>query len=79
MVAPASEQSGSSHSLTLREPIETVKLDDNHYRVAGTPTECAKSLETYLEAGLQEPVIQVSGTEEEKSLALDVIRQFTGA
>ena len=48
------------------------------FGVAGTPVECAKSLETYLEAGLQEPVIQVSGSEEEKSLALDVIRQFTG-
>ena len=48
------------------------------FGVAGTPVECAKSLETYLEAGLHEPVIQVSGSEEEISLALDVIRQFTG-
>ena len=47
------------------------------FAVAGTPLECAKSLEAYLEAGLQEPVIQVSGSEEEKSLALQVIRQFT--
>ena len=47
------------------------------FGVAGTPLECAKSLEAYLEAGLQEPVIQVSGSEEEKSLALQVIRQFT--
>jgi alkanesulfonate monooxygenase SsuD/methylene tetrahydromethanopterin reductase-like flavin-dependent oxidoreductase (luciferase family) len=48
------------------------------FGVAGTPAECAKCLEAYLAAGLQEPVIQVSGTEEEKSLALQVIRQFTG-
>ena len=46
--------------------------------VAGTPAECAKSLEAYLAAGLQEPVIQVGGTDEEKTMALDVIRQFTG-
>jgi 5,10-methylenetetrahydromethanopterin reductase len=49
------------------------------FGVAGTPDECAKCLQAYLEAGLQEPVIQVSGSEEEKSLALQVIRQFTGA
>jgi 5,10-methylenetetrahydromethanopterin reductase len=48
------------------------------FGVAGTPAECARSLQAYLEAGLQEPVIQVSGTAEEQALALDVIRQFTG-
>lgn len=48
------------------------------FGVAGTPADCAKSLQAYLEAGLQEPVIQVSGSEEEKALALQVIRQFTG-
>jgi 5,10-methylenetetrahydromethanopterin reductase len=48
------------------------------FGVAGTPAECAKNLEVYLGAGLQEPVIQVSGTDEEQSLALQVIRQFTG-
>lgn len=40
VVAPDDEQSGSSHSLTLRSPIETVALDENHYRVCGTPTDC---------------------------------------
>jgi 5'-nucleotidase len=40
VVAPDDEQSGSSHSLTLRRPIETTTLDENHYRVCGTPTDC---------------------------------------
>lgn len=48
------------------------------FGVAGTPAECATSLQAYLEAGLQEPVIQVSGTEDEKALALQVIREFVG-
>ncbi len=48
------------------------------FGVAGTPAECARALQTYLDAGLQEPVIQVSGTDENKALALDVIREFTG-
>jgi 5'-nucleotidase len=40
VVAPDSEQSGSSHSLTLRKPIETTAIDDDHYRISGTPTDC---------------------------------------
>lgn len=48
------------------------------FGVAGTPAECAKALEAYIAAGLQEPVIQVSGSDEEKTLALQVIREFTG-
>jgi 5,10-methylenetetrahydromethanopterin reductase len=48
------------------------------FGVAGPPAECAKALDAYIGAGLQEPVIQVSGSEEEKALALQVIRDFTG-
>ena len=47
------------------------------FGVAGTPSECAAKLQVYFEAGLQEPVIQVSGSEEEKDLALQVIQEFT--
>ena len=47
------------------------------FGVAGTPSECAAQLQVYFEAGLQEPVIQVSGSEEEKDLALQVIQEFT--
>lgn len=47
------------------------------FGVAGTIAECKKSLEAYVETGLQEPVIQVSGSEDEKKLALAVIREFT--
>ena len=48
------------------------------FGVAGTPLECAKMLDAYIAAGLQEPVIQVSGSNEEKALALQVIREFIG-
>ncbi len=40
VVAPASEQSASAHSLTLTRPLRLRKLDDNHYSVDGTPTDC---------------------------------------
>jgi len=40
VVAPDTEQSASSHSLTVRRPIEVKRVDDRHYRVCGTPTDC---------------------------------------
>ncbi|MHA1107635.1 MAG: LLM class flavin-dependent oxidoreductase [Alphaproteobacteria bacterium] len=46
--------------------------------VAGTPQQCREGLQAYIDAGVDEPVIEVSGTAEEKALALDVIREFTG-
>lgn len=40
VVAPATQQSGASHSLTLRKPIRVEKLHDKFYIVGGTPTDC---------------------------------------
>lgn len=48
------------------------------FSVAGTPAQCRDGLQAYIDAGVDEPVIEVSGTAEEKALALDVIREFTG-
>jgi 5'-nucleotidase len=39
IVAPADEQSGAGHSLTLTRPIRIRKHDDRRYAVAGTPTD----------------------------------------
>ena len=47
------------------------------FKVAGTPDECREQLQAYIDAGVDEPVIEVSGTDEEKALALEVIREFT--
>lgn len=40
VVAPHTQQSGASHSLTLRKPIRVEKLHDRFYIVDGTPTDC---------------------------------------
>jgi 5,10-methylenetetrahydromethanopterin reductase len=48
------------------------------FGVAGTVADCKKSLEGYVATGLDEPVIQVAGDEAAKTLALQVIREFTG-
>ncbi len=38
-VAPAEEQSGTGHSLTLTAPIRLKRLDDRRFAVRGTPTD----------------------------------------
>jgi 5'-nucleotidase len=40
VVAPAYEMSAASHSLTLMRPLRIEKIDDFHYAVDGTPTDC---------------------------------------
>ena|SRR5215813_12834861 len=40
VVAPAAEMSGASHSLTLARPLRIRQLDERHWTVDGTPTDC---------------------------------------
>ena len=40
IVAPASEMSGASHSLTLARPLRIRQIDERHWTVDGTPTDC---------------------------------------
>lgn len=40
IVAPESEQSGASHSLTLHEPIRVREIEPKRFSVVGTPTDC---------------------------------------
>ena len=40
VVAPLSEMSGASHSLTLSRPLRIRQFDERHWAVDGTPTDC---------------------------------------
>jgi 5'-nucleotidase len=40
VVAPEAEMSGASHSLTLSRPLRIRQIDDRHWTVDGTPTDC---------------------------------------
>jgi 5'-nucleotidase len=40
VVAPAAEMSGASHSLTLARPLRIRRIDERHWTVDGTPTDC---------------------------------------
>ena len=77
MVAPDRDRSGASNSLTLDQPIRVKRLDNGHYRVAGTPTDCVHlALAGLLE---HEPDIVVSGINNSANLGDDVIYSGTVA
>jgi 5'-nucleotidase len=77
VVAPDRDRSGASNSLTLDQPIRVKRLDNGHYRVSGTPTDCVHlALAGLLE---REPDIVVSGINNSANLGDDVIYSGTVA
>ncbi|MBV8791856.1 MAG: 5'/3'-nucleotidase SurE [Pseudolabrys sp.] len=40
VVAPEMDQSGVSHSLSLNDPLRLREIDERHFAVRGTPTDC---------------------------------------
>src|ERR687894_3327864 len=60
-VAPASEMSGASHSLTLARPLRIRRIDDRHWSVDGTPTDCVTLALNKILPEEERPHICVSG------------------
>jgi len=48
------------------------------FTVAGTPVECRRGIESYIEAGLQEPVLSLIGDAGSRRMAMEVLRAFRG-
>ena len=61
VVAPASEMSGASHSLTLARPLRIRQIDKRHWTVDGTPTDCVTLALNHIFDETQRPDICVSG------------------
>lgn len=61
VVAPASEMSGASHSLTLARPLRIRQLDARHWAVDGTPTDCVTLALNKILPDDEHPDICVSG------------------
>jgi 5'-nucleotidase len=40
VIAPETDQSGFAHSLSLSEPLRMRRIDERHYALRGTPTDC---------------------------------------
>ena len=61
VVAPAAEMSGASHSLTLARPLRIRQLDERHWSVDGTPTDCVTLALNKILSEEERPHICVSG------------------
>ena len=70
VVAPAHEMSAASHSLTLTRPLRIEKIDDHHFSVDGTPTDCVNIAITHILKG--KPDLIVSGINKGYNLGDDV-------
>ena len=72
VVAPASEMSGASHSLTLSRPLRIRQIDERHFTVDGTPTDCVTIALNQIFPGEQRPDICASGINYGPNLGDDV-------
>ena len=71
VVAPETDQSGASHSLTLAEPLRMRDLGKQHYAVKGTPTDCVIMGVRFLLKD-KPPDLVLSGVNRGQNLADDV-------
>lgn len=78
VVAPDSEQSGASHSLTLSEPLRIRKISARRHAVSGTPTDCVMmALNTIIKG--RRPDLVLSGVNRGGNLGEDVTYSGTVA
>lgn len=78
VVAPAYEMSAASHSLTLMRPLRIQKIDDAHYSVDGTPTDCVTLAMNHILKDCP-PDLVVSGVNKGGNLGDDVTYSGTVA
>ena len=78
VVAPETNQSGTSHSLTLHAPLRMRQIDERTYAVAGTPTDCVIMAVRHLLAD-ERPALVLSGVNDSANVAEDVTYSGTVA
>jgi 5'-nucleotidase len=71
VVAPETEQSGASHSLTLALPLRLREIDSRRFAVTGTPTDCVMMGIAELMTDAR-PTLVISGVNRGSNLADDV-------
>jgi len=70
IVAPESDQSGVSHSLSLNDPLRLRRIGERHFAVKGTPTDCViMGVRNILDAP---PDLILSGVNRGQNVAEDV-------
>lgn len=78
IVAPETDSSGASHSLTISEPLRMRELDERRYAVKGTPTDCVIMGVRFLLRD-EPPDLVLSGVNKGQNLADDVTYSGTVA
>lgn len=78
VVAPETEQSGASHSLTLTLPLRLRRIAEKRYAVQGTPTDCVMMAVLHLMKD-QPPDLVLSGVNRGFNVADDVTYSGTVA
>jgi 5'-nucleotidase len=71
VVAPETEQSGASHSLTLTVPLRLRQIDARRFAVTGTPTDCVMMAIAEVMADAR-PTLLLSGVNRGSNLADDI-------
>jgi 5'-nucleotidase len=71
VVAPETEQSGASHSLTLTAPLRLRQIDERRFSVTGTPTDCVMMVCGHLLKDTP-PDLVISGVNRGSNMADDV-------
>ncbi|MDQ3061750.1 MAG: 5'/3'-nucleotidase SurE [Acidobacteriota bacterium] len=79
VVAPESEMSGASHSLTLSRPLRIRRIDERHWTVDGTPTDCVTFALNRILPAEERPVICASGINHGANLGDDATYSGTVA
>jgi 5'-nucleotidase len=77
IVAPESDQSGVSHSLSLNDPLRLREVGERHFAVKGTPTDCVIMGARHLMPAL--PDLVLSGVNRGRNCAEDVTYSGTVA
>lgn len=77
VVAPETDQSGIAHALTLSEPLRVRDIDERHFAVKGTPTDCViMGVKSIMDAP---PDLVLSGVNRGQNIADDVLYSGTVA
>lgn len=77
VIAPETDQSGVAHSLTLSDPLRLRQVNDRHFALKGTPTDCVIMGVRKVLPGL--PDLVLSGINRGQNIAEDVTYSGTVA
>lgn len=77
VVAPGEEHSGASHSISMHDPVRVREIDERHFAIKGTPTDCA--LMGIYELMPEPPTLLLSGINWGENLAEDLFYSGTAA